>query len=88
MGTKIVELAVKCVEQVVKEPKPISFILVLGAVIGGGRVASAVLSPKNWDCLALLSKGGENKYDTIVAWNEDENEKFVYLGFWNDGIVG
>lgn len=42
----------------------------------------------DYDCVALVALGGE--YDVIVAWNDGcaINERSVYLGHWNDGVVG
>lgn len=44
--------------------------------------------PKHWHNLQLFNKGTHSKYDTIIAWDEDEDhQKAIFLGHWNDGVV-
>ena len=87
MGTKIVELAVKCVEHRVKEPKPIELKKLINEACG--LVGDTGMSTKNFDFVTLLTPAMPGrKYDIIVCWSEgEERDKHVFFGHWNDGVV-
>lgn len=43
----------------------------------------------DWDHLRLVIKGNANEFDVIAAWdNDSSNSPALYLGHWNDGVVG
>ena len=52
-------------------------------------IDKAVINPKNYGFVALLNKGGDEFFDLIACWNKDNeaDEKTLYLGNWNDGVV-
>lgn len=45
-------------------------------------------APEEFDNIMLLNLSLHNKYDTILAWMNKSDWKSVYLGHWNDGVVG
>lgn len=42
----------------------------------------------DWDNLRLVIKGDPNEFDVIAAWDNDSSGPNLYLGHWNDGVVG
>lgn len=52
----------------------------------GGRM-KAIASPDSWDHICLLGADAKTDFDLIMAWDDDDDYKYIYLGHWNDGIV-
>ena len=43
--------------------------------------------PKNWQNVQLFCTGEFDFYDTILAWDDNQKTKCIFLGHWNDGVV-
>ena len=85
--TTIVELNVKSVEVKQPEPKPIELRRYVNQY--HEKIGTAGCDASDFDFITLISKGGSTHYDMILCWDEDnENDKMMYLGYWNDGVVG
>ncbi len=83
--TIIVELAVKCVEERVKEPKPIELVKYLQPT--HEDIFEAKSSAVGYDYAALLEEEDDlGHLAVIICWDEG-GRKQVYLGHWNDGCV-
>lgn len=68
-----------------KQLKPIEFVKKLGYTC---EIEASVTEPKEWENVMLL----ERKYtydglDLMIVWDEDIDDKTIYLGHWNDGII-
>ncbi len=63
--------------------KPIEFIKYMTR---DGKLTKASYKPNDWINVQLLRKGQQD-YDLIIAWDEEDKEVFVYLGNWNEGVV-
>ena len=53
-------------------------------------VADSCLAPENFDNLKLIAAGASRGgTDIIAAWHTGNNEEevFLYCGYWNSGIV-
>ena len=44
-------------------------------------------APNSYDYISLIEKNSAG-WDTILAWNSNCDRKDIYLGRWNDGVVG
>lgn len=45
-------------------------------------------SPYNWMYVGLIHKASSiEKYDFMIAWDNDEKIAYRYLGHWNDGCL-
>lgn len=46
--------------------------------------------PKEWEFIELVSKGYGSDMDLMFAYDapEDRAEGFLFIGYWNDGVVG
>lgn len=75
--TKVTDLT----QGVKAERKPIEFVRHLDT---DGMLTISCSSPNQWDNLQRIARG---KYDTIIAWDDDTNNRAIYLGHWNDGYV-
>jgi hypothetical protein len=61
--------------------KPIEFVMFLNP---DGILTELCCRPNQWDNLQRIARG---KYDAIIAWNDNTNNRAIYLGHWNDGYV-
>ena len=57
-----------------------------------GEVFPAITPPKEWKNIILLKRGifSDQKsiaYDVMFAWDDNPDCGYVYLGYWNDGVV-
>lgn len=80
--TKIVNLFGPQLESPVK--KPIEFVKALSSE---GFVSGSSSKPENWKNISLLIQDG-GQYEVMLAWDDSPNDGVVYLGHWNDGVVG
>jgi hypothetical protein len=45
--------------------------------------------PTDWNHLRLVIKGDRDEFDVIAAWDDDcDTSPALYLGHWNDGVIG
>jgi hypothetical protein len=45
--------------------------------------------PGSFDNVRLIAKGIKGEYDVIATWQDNSPESiFIYLGHWNDGVIG
>jgi len=45
--------------------------------------------PTDWNHLRLVIKGDSNEFDVIAAWDDgSDTSPALYLGHWNDGVIG
>jgi hypothetical protein len=43
----------------------------------------------NWDHIRLVIKGRNDEFDVIAVWDDDDpSSPTLYLGHWNDGVIG
>lgn len=66
-----------------KELKKIEFVEGLDAP---SKMRSASRTPYSYENVMLLELGYFNDGDLIMAW-DSINDKMIYRGHWNDGIV-
>ena len=43
------------------------------------------LQAEHFKNVRLVAKGIDDEYDVIAAW--DNGAVFIYLGYWNDGVI-
>lgn len=43
--------------------------------------------PEEYDYIQLVAKNYINNLDLMIAWNEGNNCKGTYLGWWNNGVI-
>lgn len=67
-----------------KKLKPIEFVKALGR---SGEIELSACNPKDWKNIMLLEKEyTSDNFDLIMAW-DSINDKTIYLGHWNDGVI-
>ena len=45
--------------------------------------------PTDWNHLRLVVKGDRNEFDVIAVWDDDsDTSPALFLGHWNDGVIG
>lgn len=94
MTTKIIDTPITEQSNKRKSSKRIQFVRFINPFIGrvkfgGGELQDPALEPKSFENVRLVTRGELGKeYDTIAAWDDNQpNNVFLYLGFWNDGVV-
>lgn len=46
------------------------------------------IHPSHHDNVVLLGKAYGKDCELIMVWDDDDDYKLIYLGHWNDGVVG
>jgi hypothetical protein len=74
-------------EQEKAAKKPIEFFTYVDTYSGLGLDIGKKpsLQAKHFKNARLIAKGLHDEYDVIAVW--DEEVVFIYLGYWNDGII-
>lgn len=67
-----------------KQLKPIELVKRLYT---DGIIESTSLNAKDWDNVQLFDFASDEQFDTILAWDDDQKSKCIFLGHWNDGVV-
>ena len=68
-----------------KELKPIEFVKYLSEPFG---YRIDCLHPREWKNIELICKDYLGKgFDFMYAYNDDRQDGFLHLGYFNDGIV-
>lgn len=82
--TQVVDLFKKEGKQEKKKPIELKFRL-----CADGRIDDTHFEPLNhYDFVALYQKNnGKYECDKILAWDEGEGARSIFLGHWNDGVV-
>lgn len=70
----------------IKEPKEIQFLYYLDN-IGMLKPSQESQKPNQWQNVQLFHKSELGQYDVIIAWNNNNRQKCVFLGKWNSGII-
>ena len=72
-----------------KELKKIEFVKRLNLSKGGYLENNQKLYPSSFDNVQLFGSGPFDNMDIILAWddNGEMDERNVFIGHWNDGIV-
>lgn len=93
MATKIIDIPITEQSNERKSSKRIQFMRFINPWINrikfGDELEDPAFEPKDFENLRLVTRGlPANEYDTIAAWDDNQpNNVFLYLGFWNDGVV-
>jgi len=93
MTTKIIDTPITEQSNERKSSKRIQFVRFINPCIDrvkfGDELEDPALQPKDFENLRLVTRGlPASEYDTIAAWDDEQpNNVFLYLGFWNDGVV-
>ena len=66
-----------------KELKKIEFVK---EIISSDIIIETTTEPYEFKNVMLIEIGCVDGYDAILAWDEINN-KIIYLGHWNDGVV-
>lgn len=83
--TKVVKLIAE--NEATESKKKIEFVFL---VTCNKTFVVAPNKPHEWDNVSILCRKSDNdKYDIMIAWDNDSNEeqRAVYLGHWNDGVI-
>ena len=67
-----------------KELKKIEGLLLLNE---DGKWVKDTPPISEWDNCMLLERNGYKGMDLFIVWDNNSNEKFIFLGHFNDGIV-
>lgn len=51
-------------------------------------ISSAGCHPNRYDHIELVRKGNSKFYDIMFAYMNDRSDGILYLGHWNEGVVG
>jgi hypothetical protein len=74
------------------DKKPIELVRFIDANTSCHFTDAVILTssdPADWNHLRLVIKGDRNEFDVIAAWDDDSpRSPALYLGWWNDGVVG
>lgn len=65
-----------------KEKKPIEFVHYLNDL----GLHNTTHKPSLYTDVCLLGEAAFSSLDLIMAWN-NQGDKFLYIGHWNDGVV-
>ena len=85
--TEVVEIN-KIKEEHNKVLKPIKLVKYINNRVDVVGFSTAV-NLTEWDFVMLICKGhNKDFYDVIMCWDSDNmDDKSLYFGFWNDGVV-
>ena len=86
----VIPSATKKIEAETPKLKPITFFKCFNYDLTLGAIC---FCPGDWNVVELITKEyfliGGNKYDLILAYSNNRNSNpSLYLGNWNDGVVG
>lgn len=84
--TKIVNLFGSNNTQTKKQPIKFNYLLDNSTLNNPSLTDKHSWSPDQFDNVALLESFYPDNH-LILAWNDDDDEKFVFVGNWNDGVV-
>ena len=57
-------------------------------MVDNTKIKNSTLEAKDFDYVMLIDKNtNSEEYDTIMCWDKKSDNKFIFLGFWNDGVV-
>lgn len=68
-----------------KQLKPIEFVK---RIYSDGTVATNTTTPKDWNNVVLyMATSYVDCFDLILAFDDNDGVRALFLGYWNDGVV-
>lgn len=82
--TKVSVFGQKATES--KQLKPIEFVK---RVYSDGTVVPPTILPKDWSNVMLYKATSDKEkcFDLILAFDDNDGARAVFLGHWNDGVI-
>lgn len=75
-------------QQPTEQPKELKKIEFVKRIHSDGTLGPNITAPKDWDNVVLYRAAkSADCFDLILAFDDNNGMRAVFLGHWNDGVV-